>query len=453
MAPTPANDYAALAAADQRCLWHPFTQMREYEREPPLIIASGDGVWLTDVQGRRYYDGVSSIWLNVHGHRVPEIDAAIRAQLDRIAHSTLLGQANVPAIQLAERLVALAPPGLARVFYSDSGAEAVEIALKMAFQYWRLRGQPGRRVFIRMADAYHGDTIGAVSIGGIDLFHAAYRELLFPTVAAPFPDPHRFAGGAAACRDACLARLAELLIAHAGEVIGVVVEPIVQGAAGIIVAPPGYLAGVRDLCRQHDTLLLADEVATGFGRTGRMFACDHEGVTPDLMMVGKGLTGGYLPLAATLATDEVYRAFLGEYAERKTFFHGHSYTGNQLACAAALANLELMAQRDLVRQVAAHGAWLADELAPLTAQPHVGQVRGRGLMWGVELVRDRATKEPYAWEERLGWQVCWRCRELGMLLRPLGSVVVFMPPLASTRAELAAMAAILRQAIADVTGT
>ena len=445
------DDYSSLAAKDKRYVWHPFTPMQDYAAGDPLIVARGAGIKLIDVNGRAYYDGISSLWVNVHGHRVPEIDAAIRDQLDRVAHSTLLGHANVPSILLAEQLIGLAPPGLTKVFYSDSGSEAVEIALKMAFQFWRLQGQE-RPAFVKMTDAYHGDTIGAVSAGGIDLFHATYRPLLFPTLAAPYPHPFRFPGTPAACREHCLRELERLLAARHREVAGVIVEPMVQGAAGMIMMPDGFMRGLAQLCRQFDVLLLADEVATGFGRTGRMFACEHEGVEPDLMMVAKGLTGGYLPLAATLATERVYAAFLGPAAERKTFFHGHSYTGNQLGCAAALANVELFRRHRLVEAVARRAERLADLLEPIGRLPHVGQVRQKGFMVGIELQRDPANRVDYDGREQMAARVGWRCRELGMISRPLGDVVVFMPPLASREDELAAMVDILCRAIQDVTG-
>jgi len=443
---------AELARLDRAHIWHPFTQMQEYAASDPVIVARGEGLKLIDVQGRAYYDGVGSMWLNVHGHRVPEIDAAIVAQLGRIAHSTLLGQANVPSILVAAELVKLVPAGLTRVFYSDSGSEAVEIGLKLAYQYWRLVGELRRKRFIAMTGAYHGDTLGAVSAGGIDLFHGAFRDLLFPTLRAPYPHAYRFAGSPEQCRDQCLETLATLLREHGHEVCGLLLEPLIAGAAGMYVMPPGFLREAARLCHEHGVLLLADEVATGLGRTGRWYACDHEGVQPDILMTAKGLTGGYLPLAATLATERIYHAFLGTFAELKTFFHGHSYTGNQLACAAALANLELMHQRDTVGHVARAGAHVARELASWRALPHVGDVRGVGLMWGIELVANQAAGTAYPWEAKMGYQVSHRCRELGMLVRPLGNVLVFMPPLASPLADLEAMLAIYRQAIVDVTG-
>ncbi len=446
--------YEALAQKNKQYLWHPFTQMKEYLEDEPVIIASGNGRKLTDVRGKEYWDGISSIWLNVHGHRVPELDQAIRDQLDQIAHSTLLGMANVPAILLAEKLVGLMPPGLTKVFYSDSGATSVEIAIKMAFQYWQHQGQPEKARFITMKEAYHGDTIGAVSVGAIDIYHKAYSSLLFESYKVPYPHRYRspIHGDGQEQTQYFLSQLEEMLQAHHGEVAALIVEPIVQGASGIVVMPEGYLKGVRDLCTQYNVLLIADEVATGFGRTGQWFACNHEGVTPDILTAGKGLTGGYLPVAITVSTEEIYQAFLGEYEEMKTFFHGHSYTGNQLGCAVAIANLELMERENLVSQVEEKSRWLAGQLEKFQSLSHVGDIRQKGFMMGLELTLNRETKEPYRWEERMGVQVCRRARELGMLIRPLGNVVVFMPPLASTRAELEEMLDILYQSIQEVTG-
>ncbi len=442
----------ALATLDKSYLWHPFTQMREWCAGEPVIIAGGEGRKLVDVKGQSYYDGVSSLWVNVHGHRVAAIDQAIRDQLARIAHSTFLGLSNVPAIRLAEQLIATAPAGLSRVFYSDSGSEAVEIGLKIAYQYWQLKGEKQRTAFIAMTDAYHGDTLGATSVGGIDLFHSLYRHLLFPVHRVPYPHPYRFVGSPEECSRYCLDQLDKLLAEHHDLIAGLIVEPEVQGAAGMIMMPAGFMKSVADRCRHHGILLLTDEVATGFGRTGRMFACNHAEVTPDIMMVAKGLTGGYLPLAATLTSESIYEAFLGDYSEKKTFFHGHSYTGNQLGCAAAMANLKLIADTNLIDKVARQSKLIQSALKPVSAFDFVGDIRIKGFMVGIELVKDKESKEPFPWEERMGVKVCERSRELGMILRPLGNVVIFMPPLGSTDQELGEMLTILVQAIADVTG-
>jgi adenosylmethionine-8-amino-7-oxononanoate transaminase len=443
--------YEELLERNRRFLWNPFTQMQGYLESEPVIVERADGVRLVDVEGRSYYDGNSSMWLNVHGHRKAELDRAIAEQLDRVAHSTLLGQGSVPALELAERLIDIVPPGLGKVFYSDSGAEAVEIALKLAIAYWRRRGRPEKRVLVSMHNAYHGDTVGAVSVGGIDIFHAEFEPLLFPTRKVTYPHPYRFDGSEEECVAACLAELDLELEARGAETAAVVVEPIVQAAAGMIVSPPGYLRGLAELCRAHEVLLVCDEVAVGFGRTGRMFACDHEDVAPDLMVAGKGITGGYLPLAATFTTDEIYDAFLGEHAELRTFFHGHSYTGNQLACAAALASLDLFERDGILEQVQESGDTVRRRLATVAELPHVGEVRQRGLMVGIELVQDRATKEPFDWTLAMGQRVCRRARELGMITRPLGDVVTFVPPLATEESDLDAMLDILVQAVAEGT--
>ena len=342
--------YDTLVNWDRDHLWHPFTQMQGFREEELLVITRGEGVYLYDLQGRRYLDGVSSLWTNVHGHGRPELNQAIRDQLEQVAHSTLLGLAHPPAIVLARGLAEIAPPGLTKVFYSDSGSTAVEVALKMAFQYWQLRNLPRKQRFLKLSGAYHGDTLGAVSVGGIALFHDIFRPLLFETLEAPAPYCYR-CPEQPDCRNQCLIRLAELVAAHHQELAAVILEPVMQGAAGMIPQPPGYLAKVREVTRQYGVLLIADEVATGFGRTGRMFACEHEGVSPDLLCLAKGITGGYLPLAATLATDEIYQAFLGEYQDLQAFFHGHTYTGNPLSVAAALASLEIFEKEEVVKSL------------------------------------------------------------------------------------------------------
>ncbi|MBI3607802.1 MAG: adenosylmethionine--8-amino-7-oxononanoate transaminase [Nitrospirae bacterium] len=445
-----------LAALDHAHLWHPFTQMREWAAEPPLIITEGEGVKVRDVEGRWYWDGVSSLWVNLHGHRKTEIDRAIVAQLSQIAHSTLLGCSSPPAILLAERLVALAPPGLTKVFYSDNGSTAVEVALKMALQYWQQMtpAHPRKTKILAFSLAYHGDTVGAVSVGGIDVFHARFAPYLFPTFKANPPYCYRCHLGLTypSCETACLTDLEEALRRHHDEIAALIVEPLMQAAAGMLAAPAGYLRRLRDLCTRYNVLMIADEVATGFGRTGTMFACEQEGVTPDLMAVAKGLTGGYLPLAATLATQAVYDAFLGEYPEFRTFFHGHSYTGNALACAAALANLDVFLHERVIDGLAPKLAGLRNALAPLAAHPHVGDIRQCGLMVGVELVQDAETKTRFPTASRIGWTVSREARALGLLTRPLGDVLVLVPPLAATPDELTVMVDILHQAIVNTLG-
>jgi adenosylmethionine-8-amino-7-oxononanoate aminotransferase len=442
-----------LWAADHRHLWHPFTQMQGWLEEEPLIIDRAEGVHLIDTLGRRYLDGVSSLWCNVHGHRVPEIDSAVREQLDRVAHSTMLGLASTASIECAEALAAQVPAGLTRVFFSDAGATAVEIAIKMAFQHHQLRGDTARTEFVALSGAYHGDTIGAVSVGGMALFHRLFKPLLFDVHHAPQPYCYRCPLGKAlpSCGLACAGEVERLLEARAGKVAALVVEPLVQGADGMITQPPGYLRRLREACDRHGALLICDEVATGFGRTGTMFAVEQEGVVPDLMTVAKGLTGGYLPLAATLTTEEVFRSFLGPFEAKRTFFHGHTYAGNPLACAAAIASLRLMVERQVVAGVPAKAAALARALQPLADHPHLGELRQRGLMVGLELVRDRASKAEYDPDLRVGHQVCQAARPMGAILRPLGNVVVLMPPLAMSALELARLGEIAVAAIEQVT--
>jgi adenosylmethionine---8-amino-7-oxononanoate aminotransferase len=423
---------AELAATDRQFLWHPFTQQQGWSEEPPVIIERAEGTTLYDTDGNAYIDGVSSLWSNVHGHGHHLIDAGLRIQLERLAHSTMLGLSHRPGIELARRLVELAPTGLSRVFYSDDGSTANEVALKMAFQWWHQRGQPQRSGFICLRDAYHGDTIGSVSVGGIDLFHSLYRPLLFDAWRADPGDAEH---------------LAALLQEHGGRVAAVIVEPLVQGAAGMLVHPSGYLRRVRELCDEHGVFLICDEVATGFGRTGRMFACEHEHVAPDFLCLAKGLTGGYLPLAATLTSERVYEGFLGAHEEFKSFFHGHTYTGNPLACAAALASLDVFEQeRTLDRlqvKIELLGRWLRRYVEPLGA---VAEVRRRGFMTGIELAGFDAA-------ERVGHQVTLAARRRGAIVRPLGDVVVLMPPLAISEADLRRLVVLTAQAIAEATAT
>jgi adenosylmethionine-8-amino-7-oxononanoate aminotransferase len=430
-----AYDPETLKKWDREHLWHPFTQMQGFRGEEPLIISRGEGIYLYDIQGNRYLDGVSSLWANLHGHRRRELDRALVAQLSQVAHSTLLGIAHPPAIVLARRLVELAPAGLNKVFFSDNGSTAVEVALKVAFQFWRNRGQSRKQRFLKLSGAYHGDTLGAVAVGGIPLFHEIYRPLLFDTLEAPAPYcyrcPHR-----EDCREQCLTRLEELVAAHHQDLAAVILEPVMQGAGGMIPQPPGYLARVREVTRRHDVLLIADEVAVGFGRTGKMFACEHEGVSPDLLCLAKGITGGYLPLAATLATDEVYQAFLGEYEEFKTFFHGHTYTGNPLAAAVGLASLDIFVQDRVLEGLPAKIEQLGGRLQKMAAHPHVGDIRQRGLMVGLELVAHKGSREPFPPARRTGHRVILAARQLGAILRPLGDVIVLMPPLCITPEEL-----------------
>jgi adenosylmethionine-8-amino-7-oxononanoate aminotransferase len=415
------------AQLDRDHLWHPFTQQQAWVEEEPLMIERAEGTQLIDSEGRRYIDGVSSLWCNVHGHRHAGIDAAVREQLDRVAHSTMLGLSHPGAAELAAKLVELAPAGLSRVFYSESGSTATEIALKMAFQYQQQRGgQHARRTsFVHLRDAYHGDTIGSVSVGGIDLFHSTYRPLLFDTHAAEPGDA---------------ADLERVLSCHEEEITALIVEPLVQGAAGMLVHPPGYLRAARELCDRFGVLLICDEVATGFGRTGTMFACEQEGVVPDLLCLAKGLTGGYLPLAATLSSERIYEGFLGAPEDQRTFFHGHTYTGNPLACAAALASLEAFERERTLERLQPKIDLLGKELEAIAAMPEVAEVRRRGTMVGIDL----GEHDPAL---RLGHQVTLEARRRGAIVRPLSDVVVLMPPLSISAAELRRLVEITAESI------
>jgi adenosylmethionine-8-amino-7-oxononanoate aminotransferase len=414
-----------LAQLDHRHVWHPFTQQQGWSEETPLMIERGEGVYLFDTEGHRYIDGTASLWCNVHGHRHPVIDRAIHDQVDRVSHSTMLGLSHPGATELAGRLVEIAPPGLTRVFYSDSGATAAEIALKIAFQYQQQRGESGRTSFVRLRDAYHGDTIGSVSVGGIDLFHSTYRPLLFDTYAAEPGDA---------------ADMERVLAAHAGEVAAVIVEPLVQGAAAMIVHPPGYLRAVRELCDEHGLLLICDEVATGFGRTGTMFACEQEKVAPDLLCMAKGISAGYLPLAATLTTEEIYEGFFGAPAEQRTFFHGHTYTGNPLACAAGLASLDVFEQEGTIAAMQPKIRLLEELLARVEAMPEVAEVRWRGFLIGIDL----GEHDPNL---RLGHRVTLEAQRRGAMVRPLGDTVVLVPPLSISEDQLRELLAITTESI------
>ncbi len=437
---------------DRRHHWHAFTQMAEYE---PLIIERAEGCRLIDIEGREYLDGASSVWCNVHGHRHPRIDAAIREQLNRVAHCTSLGMGCDTTVRLAKRLTDIAPGDLEHVFFSSDGSSAVEVALKMAFQYWRQceNARPEKTKFIALGEAYHGDTIGSASVGGIPRFHALFKPLLFDVVRGPLPDPRRLAPGASArfATETFLAELDSLLRTHHRELAAMVIEPLVQCAAGMVMHPAGYLRGVRELTKRHDVLLIADEIAVGFGRTGTMFACEQENVVPDFLCLGKGLTGGYLPLAATLTNDRIYSAFLGQYHESRTLHHGHSFSGNPLAAAAALASLDVFAEEQTLAKLPAKIARLGEHLCKLAEHPHVATTRQRGFIGALELTPDKSTGFPYPAEERCAWQVCRETLSRGVWLRPLADVLYVMPPLAISLDEIDFMMDTLAAAIDHVT--
>jgi adenosylmethionine-8-amino-7-oxononanoate aminotransferase len=435
---------------DRDHVWHPFTPMQAYANERPLIIVEGRGSYLVDLDGNEYIDGSASLWCNVHGHRVPELDEALRTQLGQIAHSTLLGQANVPSVLLARQLVEIAPPGLTRVFFSDDGATAVEVALKMAFQYWRqcVTPQPAKSRYLSLRAAYHGDTLGAVAVGDLARFHHLFAPLLFPVHHVASPHCYRCPLGLHrdSCALACAEEIELLIRQHADCLAAVILEPGMQAAAGMIPLPEGYLRRVREVTRECGVFLIADEVAVGLGRTGRMWACDQEGVSPDFLCIAKGLTGGYMPLAATLTTEAVFSAFM---RPEHTFYHGHTYTGNQLGAAVALANLAKL--KELLPRLPAVVERFAQHLQRIARLPAVGDVRQRGLMTGIELVCDSARRERFPPERRMGAAVCRAARQRGVLIRPLGDVVVVMPPLAIDLVTLDRLMAAVEESIAEVT--
>lgn len=446
--------YADLKNWDHTYLWHPFTQMQEWLAEDPIIIARGQGNYLIDVHGHRYLDGVSSLWCNIHGHTHPELNAAIAKQLEQIAHSTMLGLANVPSILLAKELIKIVPAGLTRVFYSDAGATAVEIALKIAYQYWQLRGPMQKQKFASLVEAYHGDTLAAMSVGYSEVFHHYYRPILTSTFRLTPPHVFRFDQGMTES-EATATAIAEahtVLSAHHHEIAALIVEPLMQGAAGMWTHSVNYLQALREITTQQNILLICDEVATGFGRTGRMFACEHAEVHPDLMCVAKGITGGYLPLAATFATEEIFSAFLAPYDEFKAFFHGHTYTGNPLASAAALASLEVFEREQVIATLAPKIALLAQRLhTDFAGLSHVADIRQWGMMVGIELMQDPQCKVSYPAQERLGVKVIKEARKHGVIIRPLGNIIILMPPLSITEEELTTLLDVTLHSIRTVT--
>lgn len=422
---------AQLKEWDAAHVWHPFTPMSAWREEDAPIIAGASGFELIDTDGRRYLDGISSLWCNVHGHCVPEIDNAIRDQLTRVGHSTLLGLSSDVSIEFARMLVERVPSGLTRVFYSDSGATSVEVALKLTYQYHRQKPQPEpkRDTFVCVGNAYHGDTIGTVSVGNIELFHRTYQSLLFPTISVPSPVALRVKDGfdKVTWLEHCFQQVEQTIASRHEQIAGFVIEPLVQGAAGILVHPQGYLKHVRDCCSRYGVPLIVDEVAVGFGRTGTMFACEQEDVVPDLMCLAKGISGGYLPLAATMATDEIYSAFEGRPEEGRTFFHGHTYTGNALACAAGIASLRRFESHQVLTNAGHAAEAIKTALQPLNGHPHIAEIRQKGIMVGIELVAEKESMEAFPASCRMGHQVTLAARRRGVIVRPLGDVVVLMP--------------------------
>ncbi len=439
---------------DRETVWHPFTQMKDWQSSDPVtVIERASGNYLVDTDGKKYLDGVSSLWANVHGHRVKTIDRAVKKQIDRLAHTTFLGLTHPGAIALSGKLLKLAPKGLSRVFYSDSGAASVEVALKMAYQYWQLLGRKEKKTFLCLENAYHGDTMGAVSVGGIEIFHHIFGGLTFKTLEAASPYYYRdtFKAGEVAYAQHMAAKVETILKKQHASICALIWEPVMQGAAGMLKQPVGYGALLRKITKKYGVLLIADEVATGFGRTGKMFACEHEGVSPDFLCLAKGITGGYLPLSATLTTEAIYEAFLGEYAEFKAFFHGHTYSANPLACAAALASLEIFEKEKTLQKLQPKITLLSEELWKMKRLDHVGDVRQAGTMIGIELVKNKKTKEPYPLAEKRAIRVGFEARKRGVFIRPLGNVVVLMPPLSITNDEIKKLCKVTAECIKEVT--
>ena len=429
-----------LQEQDKQYLWHPFTQMQDWQEDSPLVIDEAEGSYLIDTDGNKYLDGVSSLWVNTHGHRHKVIDKAIKEQLDKVAHSTLLGLANTPSIELAKQLVEITPEGLDKVFYSDSGSTSVEIAIKMAYQYWQNIGKTKKRKLVHLKDSYHGDTLGSVSVGGIELFHKVYRDLIIDTISIDSPANSNTA-------KEFIASLKTLFEKSHSDIAALIVEPIVQGAAGMLIWPKGILKKMSQLCKKYDVIFITDEVATGFGRIGTMFACEQEKVSPDIMCLAKGLTGGYLPLAATLTSNRIYNGFLADYKSQKTFFHGHTYTGNSLCCAAALASLEVFKKEKTLRKLQSKIEYLTKRLQEISKNVHVGEVRQYGFMAGIELVKNKKLGVQYSWDEKEGIRVCQKAREKGVIIRPLGNTIVIMPPLSISIKELRELIDVIAWAI------
>ncbi len=440
----------SVTARDLAVLWHPCTQMKDHEAELPLLaIRRGEGVWLEDFSGKRYLDAISSWWVNLFGHANPRINAAVKDQLDKLEHVILAGCTHEPVIQLAERLVAIAPRGLDRCFFADNGSAAVEVALKMSFHYWHNQGQPRRRKFLALENSYHGETLGALAVGGVQLYRETYGPLLMDVISAPSPDCFNREPGES-CEEYARRRLADLeaLVAeHAGELCAVIVEPLVQCAGQMRMYPPEYLKLLRQVCNRHQVHLIADEIAVGFGRTGSLFACEQAGITPDFLCLSKGLTGGYLPLSVVMTDERVYRAFYDDYPTLRAFLHSHSYTGNPLACRAALATLDIFEQDNVLENNRHLAQVMAEAVKPLADHPQIGEIRQHGMILAMEMVADKTTRTPYPWQQRRGLRVYRHALERGALLRPLGNVVYFMPPYVITPEQIRWLADIAAEGI------
>jgi len=449
MATTTAAANSRIAARDQRVLWHPCTQMKDHEQYPVIPIRRGEGVWLEDFAGNRYLDAISSWWVNLFGHCNPRINTAIVEQLNELEHVILAGFTHAPVIELSERLIALAPPGLATCFYADNGSSAIEIALKMSFHYFRNLGRSQKQKFITLSNSYHGETLGALAVGNVSLYKETYGPLLMETISVPSPDAYQRERGESAAEYArrSFVEMEAALAQHADDVCAVIVEPLVQCAGGMRMYDPVYLSLLRESCTRHNVLLIADEIAVGFGRTGTMFACEQAGITPDLLCLGKGLTGGYLPLSAVLTTATLYDAFYADHSAQKAFLHSHSYTGNPLACRAALATLEIFKTDNVIEKNEALSQQLAASIAHLHDHPHVAEVRQCGMIVALEMVQNKINRTPYPWQERRGFAAYQHALSQGVLLRPLGDVVYFMPPYIINEQQIALLGRVATESI------
>jgi adenosylmethionine---8-amino-7-oxononanoate aminotransferase len=438
-----------LTRRDLSVVWHPCTQMKDHERLPMIPIRRGEGVWLEDFDGNRYLDAISSWWVNLFGHANSHINRRIRDQLDELEHVILAGFTHEPVVRLSEKLVRITPPGLARCFYADSGSAAVEVALKMSYHYWRNRGQGGKTRFICLTNSYHGETLGALSVGDVALYKETYKPLLMQSITVQAPDCYLREPGESCeqVAERLFVHMEETLARHAHETCAVIVEPLVQCAGHMRMYHPRYLSLLREACDHHEVHLIADEIAVGFGRTGTLFACEQAGISPDFMCLSKGLTGGYLPLSAVLTTEDIYQAFYDEYERLTAFLHSHSYTGNPLACAAALGTLELFGRDDVLAGNRRLAAVMADALAPLEDHPHVAEVRQTGMIAAVEMVKDKKTREPYPWQERRGLKIYQHALKRGALLRPLGNVSYLMPPYVITEEQIRFLAQVMGEGI------
>ncbi|OGI25282.1 MAG: adenosylmethionine--8-amino-7-oxononanoate transaminase [Candidatus Melainabacteria bacterium RIFOXYA12_FULL_32_12] len=432
------TSYQELIEKDLKYVWHPFTQMKDYENDEPIIIDRGEGVYIWDLKGNKYIDAISSWWVNTLGHSNKRLNNAIKAQLDKIEHVLLAGFSHKPAIELAEKLIQMTPKELTRVFYSDNGSTAVEVALKMAYQYWVQVGEPQRNKFIALKNSYHGDTIGAVSIGGVDLYHKIYKPLLFDIHQADSPYCYRCPAGKnkSCCNCECLESMENILKEYSNEVIGIIVEPLVQAAGGMIIYPTEYLTKVKELCEKYNVLLIDDEVAMGFGRTGKMFAFEHASIVPDIVCLAKGLTAGYMPLAVTITTEKIYQAFYDDYDKLKTFYHGHSFTGNPLAASVALENLKILEEEKIIESIQPKISRLKAELEKFKELDCVGDIRHIGMIGAIEIVKSKDTKELYPFKDRMGVKIYKEGLKRGAILRPLGNIVYFMPPYVITEEEI-----------------